>query len=267
MQKIAFITGASSGIGKETTLLFASKGYKVYAAARHVENIKELNIPDIVPITMDVSKSKSITEALKQIQENQIDILINAAGFGIYGAIEETSIETAKEMFNTNLFGLAEVTKAFLPLLKNSQDARIINLSSLSGKFTNPFGAWYCASKYALESFSDALRLELSIFKIKVILIEPGPVNTNFDSVAFDDFMKNTPEAYLESKKKFYKNFSNSFKNGSDPKKVAKVIFKAANSKRPKIRYNIEFIHSLLLFILKFLPDWLKDFFTKLSLM
>jgi len=269
MQKIVLITGASSGIGKETAILFASQGNKVYGVARNIEPIVALNNPNIIPLKIDVTNSESIQSAIKFIteQEDRLDVLVNNAGFAIYKAVEETTMEEAKSMFNTNVFGLAEVTKASLPLIKKSADGRIINISSVSGKFVNPFGGWYCATKFALEAFSDALRMELSLYKIKVIVVEPGQTNTNYGEVAFADFNKNSLPAYVKSKDKFLRALYFGFKTSTSPKKVARVIYHAANSWFPKARYTVTIIEFIFVQLIKFIPDFLKDFFTKLLLM
>lgn len=265
MKKIALVTGASSGIGKETTVLLSNKNYKVYAVARNVEKLKEIESENIVPLQMDVTDSKSIDIVLNLILKNdsKLDLLVNNAGFGKYGAIEEMEVADARLIFETNVFGLMDLTKMSLPLLKESKSARIINISSISGKYSNPFGGWYCASKFALEALSDALRIELSLFNIKVILVEPGQTNTNFGEIAFEEFKKEKIPAYTKAKNKYVKFLYSRFKTSTPAIKVAEKILLAATKRNPKARYTITFFDKMFTILIKLLPDRLKDLFSK----
>lgn len=175
-KKIVLLTGASSGIGYKTAELLASLDYKVYGAARRVEKMASLSVLGITPIEMDVTDEISINQAVQKIidQEGRIDVLINNAGYGSYGAIENVTLEEAKRQFDTNLFGVARLVQLVMPYMREQHAGKIINISSMAGRVTTYMGAWYHATKYALEAFSDALRMEVKPFGVAVVLVEPG---------------------------------------------------------------------------------------------
>ena len=169
MSKVILITGASSGIGFTTAKSLAEQGYKVYGAARRVEKMEELKQYGVTPIKMDVTSEESVNEAVEQViaAEKRIDVLVNNAGYGSYGAVEDVSIDEARRQFEVNVFGLAILTKKVLPYMRQQHSGTIINVSSMGGRLTTYFGAWYHATKYAVEAFSDALRMEVSDFGIR----------------------------------------------------------------------------------------------------
>ncbi|MEJ6400634.1 oxidoreductase [Nicoliella lavandulae] len=242
--KVILITGASSGIGFEAAKLLAKDGNKVYGAARRVERLAELKSFGVVPVSLDITDEQSISTAISTIinNEGRIDILINNAGYGSYGPIEAVSIKEAKQQFNVNIFGLASITKQVLPYMRKQRSGRIINTSSMGGRFTSFMGAWYHATKYALEAFSDALRMEVKPFGIDVVIIEPSAIRTNWGIIAADHLKQSahdTPYARTADKaaagfKKLYQS-----KLLSGPMVVSKVITKAALSKHPRARYLV----------------------------
>ncbi|MEO0333342.1 MAG: oxidoreductase [Bacteroidota bacterium] len=182
MKKVILVTGASSGIGKATALQLLSAGHTVYGLARRVENMQDLVKAGGKALPMDVTQHAQVKAVIQDIiqKEKRIDVLINNAGYAVYGAIEDVSYEDAKRQFEVNLFGLAEVTKAVLPAMRNQKSGTIINVSSVGGKIFTPLGAWYHATKHALEGWSDCLRLELRSFGIDVVVIQPGAIKTEF---------------------------------------------------------------------------------------
>ncbi|SPJ43821.1 putative short-chain type dehydrogenase/reductase VdlC (fragment) [Leuconostoc carnosum] len=161
-KKVVLLTGASSGIGYQTAVLLASLDYKVYGAARRVEKMAPLAALGITPIKLDVTDEESSKQAIQEIinQEGRIDVLINNAGYGSYGAIENVALDEAKHQFDTNLFGVARLVQLVMPYMREQHAGKIINISSMAGRVTTYMGAWYHATKYALEAFSDALRME-----------------------------------------------------------------------------------------------------------
>lgn len=265
MKKIAIVTGASSGIGKDTALLLSKNGFRVYAIARRIEKLKLIESENIIPVVLDITNSQNVLSSIQKLSQEieSLDLLVNNAGFGIYNSIEETNLDDARQMFETNLFGLANITNLCLPLLKKSSNPYIINISSVSGKFSNPFGGWYSATKHALEAYSDALRIELLRFKIKVVIIEPGQTNTNFGEIAFKETLKDSSKDYLESKEKFFHFLYKGFKNATPATKVAQLILKISNIKNPSARYAVDFSGWIFIQVAKLLPDSLKDFFFK----
>lgn len=163
-KKVILVTGASSGIGYQTAEQLAKEGHIVYGAARRVDAMKPLEVFGVTPIRLDITDEVSIKEALNLIikKENRIDVLVNNAGYGSYGAVENVRIEEAKMQFEVNIFGLTRLTQFVLPYMRKQKSGRIINVGSMGGRLTSYFGAWYHATKYALEAFSDSLRMEVS---------------------------------------------------------------------------------------------------------
>jgi NADP-dependent 3-hydroxy acid dehydrogenase YdfG len=174
--KTVLVTGASAGIGKATAIYLAQNGYKVYGAARRTGKMQELKNFAITPISLDVTKEESLVACVEQIlkEAGSIDILINSAGSGYYGALEDMPISDAKYQLEVNVFGVARLIQLVLPTMRKNNYGKIVNISSVGGKVTLPTGVWYHASKFAIEGLSDALRKEVKSFGIDVIVIEPG---------------------------------------------------------------------------------------------
>ena len=187
MSKIVLITGASSGIGKATAKLLLKKGYIVYGAARRLDKMKDLEQLGAKLLHMDLTDDSIMVSGIEEIItcEGRIDVLINNAGFGSYGAIEDVAIESARYQLEVNVFGAARLMQLVLPYMRKAQFGKIVNISSIGGKLANPFGGWYHASKFALEALSDSLRMEIKHFGIDVILIEPGGVKSEWSDIRF----------------------------------------------------------------------------------
>lgn len=263
-KKTIFVTGASSGIGKVIAIQLLSEGHTVYVAARRIERMQDIEKLGAIPIQMDISKEGDIVAAVDTVKANNdnIDVLINNAGFATYGAMEDTSIEDARYQFEVNLFGLARLTQLLIPSMRDQGSGKIINISSIGGKIYSPLGAWYHATKHALEGWSDCLRLELKQFGIHVVIVEPGAIVTDFADVMTGPMLKrsgNTPYASLanrvaEMTKKEYDN-----KMGSPPSVIAKVVSKAIKSPRPKTRYAAGKYSFMTLFLRRWLSDRMFD--------
>ena len=181
MGKVMLITGASSGIGREAAILLGTQGHKVYAGARRLERMADLADRaggGVTAVEMDVSEGTDNERVVSRIieDEGRIDVLINNAGFGLYGPIEDIPIDDARYQFEVNLFGLAQLTQLVLPHMRAQGSGRIVNVSSMVGRVYTPLAAWYDATKHALEGWSDCLRLETAPFGIQVVLIEPGAI-------------------------------------------------------------------------------------------
>lgn len=264
--KVILITGASSGMGFETAKLLAGQGHTVYGGARRVEKMEPLKEFGVKPSRLDVTSDESCKDAVSEIinNEGRIDVLINNAGYGSYGTVEDVSIEEAKRQFEVNLFGVARLIKEVLPYMRKQGDGRIINTSSMGGRLVSYMGSWYHATKYALEALSDGLRIEVADFGIKVILIEPGGIKTDWGHIAADHLAESAKGGpYEEQAKKtaegMHKQYSG--KMMSDPKVVSNAISKAVNNKNPKTRYLIGFGAKPLVFAHAVLPtktfDWM----------
>ena len=239
--KVILITGASSGFGKVSAIKLKEKGYIVYAVARRVSKMDDLKKMGITVDYMDVTDEKSVSDSVEKIiaKEGKIDILVNNAGYGSYGAVEEVSIEEAKRQFDVNVFGIAIVSKKVLPYMRKERSGLVINISSVVGKVALPFMGWYSASKHAVEGLSDAMRIEVEPFGVKVVIVEPGVVKTGFDNIVADDFI-NTDNDYEIIAEKFRKSFIKMYSSSKAPtaEVVADELVKIVNSNNPKIRYR-----------------------------
>ena len=183
--RTALVTGASAGIGKATVERLLEEGYHVYAAARRVDRMRDLEELGAVALEMDVTREEDVVAGVERIdgERGGVDILVNNAGFGLYGAVEDIPLDDARYQFEVNLFGAARLTQLVLPRMRERGAGRIVNVSSVGGKIYTPLGSWYYATKHALEGWSDALRWELKHFGIDVIIVEPGLIRTEFGDV------------------------------------------------------------------------------------
>ncbi|MFH1965734.1 MAG: oxidoreductase [Acidobacteriota bacterium] len=270
--KTVLITGGSAGIGMIAARSLAEKGYTVYAAARRLEKMEPLKASGVHPVRMDLTDNASIESGLKEILSlsGGIDILINNAGYGSYGAVEDVPIEEARRQFEVNLFGLAELTRAVLPGMREKKKGRIINISSIAGRIHTPFAAWYHASKHALEGFNSCLRTEVSPYGIDVVSIQPGPIRTGWLEISASNLIKRSGSgAYAREvdavSRSFKKIFSIPFASAS-AEDIARVIVKSATVKKPATRYIAPFGARLMLFLRWILPDRILDFVTRKSI-
>ena len=264
MKKVILLTGASSGIGYQTAESLAKEGHIVYGAARRIEKMEDLKQFGVKSIYLDITDENSIKNVVDTIigNEGRIDVLINNAGYGSFGAVEDVEINEARRQFEVNLFGLARLVQLVLPHMRKQKEGRIINVSSMGGRLTTYFGAWYHATKYALEAFSDALRMEVSDFGIDVSLIEPGGIKTDWGIIAADKLEKSAKGgAYEKEAMKTAKGMKKQYSGNllSNPIVITKAISKAVNSNRPKARYLIGFMAKPLVFLHTILPTKVFD--------
>jgi len=252
-------------MGKETALQLIKEGHIVYGAARRVESMKELVDNGGHAIKMDVTNEETIKQGVEQLiqEQGKIDILINNAGYAIYGAVEDTSIEDARRQFEVNIFGLARLTQLVLPHMREQKSGKIINISSMGGKIYTPLGAWYHATKHALEGWSDALRIEVKQFNIDVVIVEPGAIATEFGDVMLEPMLSRSGEGPYSHIAHSMANATRSSyeKKGasSPPSVIANVISKAINAKKPKTRYVAGKMAKPLMFMRKLLSDRMFD--------
>lgn len=249
-ESVAVVTGSSSGNGFETSLLLAKNGFYTYATMRNLEKsarIKEVAKKDSLPIEvlqLDVTDDKSVTDAIDVISNRQgrIDVLVNNAGYEQHGPVEELSMEEIKTQFETNFFGAVRVMKAVLPMMRKQRSGTIVNVSSIGGKIGVPLNSAYVGSKFALEGFSESMKYELEGFGIKVILIEPGAVNTNYlENSRQAQKAMNPDSPYAELSKMVSEGVRERFKetSSSSPMQVAEVILTAIKSEKPNTRYLV----------------------------
>lgn len=263
MAKIALITGASAGIGYAAAGLLLKNGYRVYAGARRVGKMKRLGELGAEVLALDMTVEASLAGAVETIYRNEgrLDALINNAGYGAHGAVEDVPVEEARRQFEVNLFGLARLTQLVLPRMRAAGGGTVINISSIAGKVSMPTGGWYHASKHALEAYTDALRLETAQFGIKVILIEPGPIRTEWDNTALVNLEKYSGAgAYGPLVRRLTERFRAGYRSGAPgPEVVAEAILKALRARRPAARYAVPFRASVILFLKWLLPDRVLD--------
>ena len=262
MKQIALITGASSGIGKETAKLLLQKGYTVYGAARKPDKMHDIQSLGVKILCMDVSDDASMCKGVDEIiqAEGRIDVLINNAGFGLFGAVEDVRMSDAKYQMEVNVFGLARLTQLVLPYMRRQHYGKIVNISSVAGKICMPFGAWYHASKFAVEGLSDSLRMEVKPFGIDVIIIEPGSIKSEWGNIAMENLRKTSKGGvYEDMAQKMSENFPKIEAKNAEPLVIANLILKAITAKNPKTRYSGGYMAGLSLIGHKILPDKLLD--------
>lgn len=272
---IAAVTGASRGIGRATALELASRGYRVFALARSqagLETVAEEGHrfgADIVPVCMDVSDETSRAQAVEAIMEATdgygVDVLVNNAGFGQMGPTEEISPDKFRYQLEVNVVGLLAFTQPFLPRMRERRRGWVVNLSSAAGRVATPFTGAYNASKFALEGMSDALRLELAAFNVHVVLIEPGPIPTDFGRVANTEAVAPEGSAY----ERFYHRYKGTHDTfnlfSRSPESVARLVARAVSTDHPRARYTITVPAKLGAFG-RLVPDFLRDWAIRLVL-
>lgn len=237
IKEIVLITGASSGIGKSCAEYLTREGYQVYGTSRH----PDVSDRPYTLIPMDVNEDDSVANAIQQIleQEGRLDVVINNAGFGLAGAVEDTSTEEMKQQFETNYFGLFRVCRAVLPVMRNQQSGRIINISSLSGLISVPFQAAYSASKYAVEGLTEALSMEVKADGIVVVLIEPGDFHTGFtDNRRWTEASRSNSN-YTQRCQQALQVMEADELKGAGAEQIAHLIHKIIKHPAPRLRYTI----------------------------
>ncbi|MFD0898122.1 SDR family NAD(P)-dependent oxidoreductase [Loigolactobacillus binensis] len=260
MTKIAIITGASSGIGKQAALTFQQAGYTVIGGARNIEHDSELKNSGIVTHPLDVTDHASNQAFIQYVLTNyhRIDVLVNAAGYGSFGALEEVPLSEARNQLEVNLLGIVDLIQLTIPTMRQQKAGKIINISSLAGQSYSALAGWYYISKHALETMSDVLRLELKPFGIDVVIVEPGITATNWAQVTNQHLLQVTPEnsPYRQLAEKQAQMITQATQTAQE---VAAVILKAAQAQRPKIRYQVKFLDKLAMNLVHFVGYRLQD--------
>jgi len=246
-QKVAIVTGSSTGIGYETSLALARDGFLTYATMRNLnkaENIKSVATKESLPLRvkqLDVTEDLSVKNAVEAILSETggiIDILVNNAGYGLNGAFEDIAMDEIKAQYETNFFGLIRVTQAVLPTMRRRKSGTIVNISSGAGRFGFPSGSAYASTKFAVEGLSESMSYELEPFGVKVVIVEPGVIRTNFGNglvIAKKSQDPNSP--YSQMMKKIANSFEELMKNSSSPELVANVVLNAVKDENPNLRY------------------------------
>ncbi|KAB8169788.1 SDR family NAD(P)-dependent oxidoreductase [Streptomyces sp. 3MP-14] len=301
----ALVTGCSSGIGRATALALHRAGHTVYATARRPETLADLAARGPRPLALDVTDEDSMAAAIAEVTaaEGAVTTLVNCAGYGLTGPVEEESVQAAREQFETNLFGAARLTQLALPGMRARGRGTVVNISSIFGRYAVPGGAFYHASKHALEAFSDALRLEVARFGVRVVVIEPGPVRTRFGErfvAGFQDSGGPRPGEgdgaagdgpagggaagegtaggagpYDDFRRRSAAYYATVFAGGRDgrrtlagsllvePEDVARAVVRAAEARRPRARYRVGLLARTTIQLRRVLPDRAFDAFVR----
>jgi NAD(P)-dependent dehydrogenase (short-subunit alcohol dehydrogenase family) len=245
-KKVALVTGSSSGIGYETALMLARNGFDTYATMRNTNKSKEIeeiakkeNLPLRV-LKLDVTDDRSVDDAINNIlnEKKSIEVVVNNAGYGLMGSIEDSSLDEIKAQFETNFFGAIRVMQKVLPIMRQQKSGTIVNVSSIAGRIGFPMGSSYVSSKFALEGLSESMSYELEQFGIRILLIEPGVINTNFAFVTPKKAL-DTNSPYSPIMNKMQENLVSTIANGTSPKEVANVILRAITEDSPERRYLV----------------------------
>lgn len=258
IKKVILITGASAGMGKDFAQSLIKDGHTVYGAARRVEKMKDIEQLGVKILTMDVTDDASMTKGIETILKNEgrLDVLINNAGFGSYGAIEDVNMDDARYQLEVNVFGAARLMQLVIPSMRQHHFGRIINITSIGGKLALPFGGWYHASKFALEALSDSLRNEVAKFGIDVVVIEPGGVRSEWGSIAMDNLVeKSGGTIYSDLVKGVTKTMNDIDGKVAEPVVISKLVKEAIETKKPKTRYSGGYMAKIALFMRWLLPD------------
>jgi NAD(P)-dependent dehydrogenase (short-subunit alcohol dehydrogenase family) len=240
--RVALVTGGSSGIGEEAARRLRRAGFEVYAAARRLDRMTGLAEAGVRVLRMDVTDEQSMSSGIERIVGDlgRIDVLVNNAGYGSYGAVEDVPIDEARRQFEVNLFGLARLTQLVTPVMRHHGGGRIINVSSIGAVIYEPFGAWYHATKFAVEGFSDSLRVELRPFGIDVVIVRPAGILTEWNTIARDGLRETSRGgAYEELADRAVRRLRSVDNRllSSGPGTVARTIVRAATAPHPRSRY------------------------------
>ncbi len=272
ISKAVLITGCSTGIGRATALQLAGAGWTVYATARKRESLAELESAGCKTLVLDVCDESSMQKAVSDVEKEQgaVGVLINNAGYGQEGTVEEVPMEEVRRQFETNVFGLTRMTQLCLPGMRGQGWGKIVNMSSMGGKVTFPGGGFYHATKYAVEALSDALRFEVKPFGVDVIVVEPGPIKTEFGTtaVAAIENVGGSESPYAVFNSSVAKNIKDAYEGpmarlAAEPEAVARVVEKAISADRPKSRYPVTAAAYGLMALRRWLPDGMFDAFLR----
>jgi NAD(P)-dependent dehydrogenase (short-subunit alcohol dehydrogenase family) len=264
MTRTALVTGASAGIGEATVRLLLARGWRVFAAARRLDRMKPLEAAGAILLPLDLTDDASIVASMDSIRDRagRLDLLVNNAGYGSYGALEDVPMDEARRQVEVNLFGLARLCQLATPMMRAQRDGTIVNITSIGGRFGEPFGSWYHATKFAVEGLSDCLRMELRPFGIRVVIVEPGAIRTEWGGIAHQSLIERsgkTDYAPYALRHAAMLGSADTSSIASPPEVVARGIARIADMTRPKARYAIGGGAKLFMFLRAMLPDSLLD--------
>jgi len=262
--RVAIVTGASSGIGEATARKLNSLGYTVYAAARRVDRMAPLAEVGIRPVAVDVTDDASMVAFVEQViaETGRVDVLVNNAGYGSYGSVEEVPPAEARRQFEVNVFGLARLSQLVLPHMRARRSGYLVNISSIGGKIYEPLGGWYHATKFAVEGLSDSMRMELAPLGIHVVVIEPGAIATEWSGIAGQSLLATSGQGAYADQARMLATFFNAdpeSQQASPPSVVADAVARAVSARRPRTRYAVGRFARLSTGMRRVLPDRAMD--------
>lgn len=237
---VVLVTGGGRGLGLDIARDLAARGLRVFTGVRDVDATPSR--PGLEKVRLDVTDPESVAAAVRTVRgaEGRLDVLINNAGYGQYGSIEDVDDATARRQFDVNVFGVATMTRAVLPLMRDQGAGRVVTISSVAGRMSTPFAGWYAASKFAVEALHDALRLEVAPFGIRVSLVEPAAVRSGFDEIALDELARTSGSGpYRQAAAAFGEAVRANYRRAADPDVVTAAVREAVQSRNPKARYVV----------------------------
>lgn len=260
-KRVAIVTGASAGIGKAIVRSLLAEGWTVYAGARRIDQMRDIASTGAKVLSLDVTDEVSMSTFVSSIMasEGRIDVLVNNAGYGSYGAVEDVSLDEARRQFEVNVFGLARMSQLVLPGMRKQGAGRIINISSMGGRIWSPFGAWYHATKHSVEVFSDLMSFETAPFGVHTVVIQPGGVATEWGKIAAEHLRATSEKSAYQENADLVADVLE-YTKGAEPEVIARAVSKAVNAKKPRRRYAVPFDAKFLIFLRWLLPEgaWAK---------
>ncbi|MEZ4316946.1 MAG: oxidoreductase [Myxococcota bacterium] len=260
-KRVALVTGASAGIGKAIVRRLLKDGWTVYGAARRVDKMADIEAEGAKTVRLDVTDEASLQEGVKALldAEGRIDVVVNNAGYGSYGALEEVPIDEAKRQFDVNVFGVIRLTQLVLPTMREQRSGTIVNITSMGGRIWMPIGGWYHATKHALEVLSDTLRVEVAPFGVKVVVVQPGAIQSEWSEIAADNLDKTAAGSKYGELIGPMSNTLRNYDSAAPPEVVADAVASAVGTSSPYRRYAVPFQSRAFIFLHRWMPDWLWE--------
>lgn len=260
---VALVTGASAGIGMAIVSRLLKDGWRVWGAARRVEPMADLVAQGAVALRMDVSDDASLVAGVNALleAEGRIDALVNNAGYGSYGALEDVPLDEARRQFEVNVFGAMRLAQLVLPTMRAAGRGTIVNISSMGGRIWMPIGGWYHATKHALEVLSDTLRVETAPFGVRVVVVQPGAIRSEWSGIAADSLDRSSEGSAYAAPVALMSKVLRSYSTASPPEVVADAVSRAVNTPHPRRRYATPWDAKGLILLHRWMPDWLWERF------
>ena len=268
VRKVAMVTGASAGIGKSIVRQLLTDGWIVYGCARRVEGMSDIASEGARTLFLDVTDADSMPAAVEAVlaAEGRIDALVNNAGYGSYGALEDVPISEAKRQFEVNVFGAIRLVQLVLPTMRAAGSGTIVNISSMGGRIWMPIGGWYHATKHSLEVLSDALRVETRPFGIRVVVVQPGAIRSEWSGISAKNLRASSVATVYGALVEPMARILEEYSIASEPEVVAQAVSRAVNSRSPRRRYATPRDAKVLIFLRWLFPDWAWELLLRTAL-